>query len=260
MTARVAWISIAPVKGLGLVHPDEVALEPFGVPADRRFHLVGAEGELVNGKRIGRLVQIEAGLDEEGRRLSLLFPDGAVVAGAIALGEPVTTVFYGRPVEGRLVLGPFSRALSAWAGRPLHLVQPERPCDAHDRGRSRAVSLLSTAALDALAVAAGTGERVDGRRFRMLFGVDGIEAHEEDGWLDRRVRIGEAVVIPRGKVGRCAVTTHDPDAGEPDLDTLRALKQYRGEVPTVEPLPFGVCGEVATPGRVRVGDPVELLL
>jgi hypothetical protein len=29
----------------------------------------------------------------------------------------------------------------------------------------------------------------DTRRFRMLFQVDGCDAHEEDAWLGRRVRI-----------------------------------------------------------------------
>ena len=91
----------------------------------------------------------------------------------------------------------------------------------------------------------------------MLFGVDGLAPHEEDGWLGRRVHVGSAVVEPRGNVGRCAVTTLDPDTGVSDLDTLRVLGAYRGEVPTTEPLPFGVWGEVVEPGRVRLRDSVE---
>ena len=59
-----------------------------------------------------------------------------------------------------------------------------------------------------------------------------------------------------GDVGRCAVTTHDPDTGVPDFDTLGTLAAYRREGRD-EALPFGVCGAVAVPGRVRVGDSVE---
>jgi hypothetical protein len=33
---RVAWISVAPVKGLALALREEVLLEPFGVREDRR--------------------------------------------------------------------------------------------------------------------------------------------------------------------------------------------------------------------------------
>ena len=102
-------------------------------------------------------------------------------------------------------------------------------------------------------------ERVDGRRFRMNFGIDGLEPHEEDGWRGRRVRVGEAVVVPQGNVGRCVITTQNPDTGITDLDTLKGLAAYRRDVETTEPLPFGVHAAVAQPGRVRVGDPVDLL-
>src|SRR5262249_60428163 len=110
--------------------------------------------------------------------------------------------------------------------------------------------------LEGLAQQLGVGE-VDSRRFRMNFGVEGIEAHEEDVWRGRRVRVGEAVVIPQGNVGRCAITTQNPDTGVVDLDTLNALAGYRSGVETTEPLPFGIHAAVAQAGRVRVGDPVQ---
>jgi uncharacterized protein YcbX len=72
------------------------------------------------------------------------------------------------------------------------------------------------------------------------------------------VRAGGAVLALDGDVGRCAVTSMAPDTGVPDLDTLGALARYRREGRT-EPLPFGVYGSVASPGRVRVGDAVTPL-
>ena len=90
----------------------------------------------------------------------------------------------------------------------------------------------------------------------MNFGIDGIEAHEEDGWIGRRIQVGDAVVVPQGNVGRCAITTQNPDTGQVDLDTLKALAAYRGEVETTEPLPLGIHAAVAEPGRVRLGDPI----
>ncbi len=44
MAARVAWISVAPVKALALAQLDEVLVEPFGVRENRRFHLIGEDG------------------------------------------------------------------------------------------------------------------------------------------------------------------------------------------------------------------------
>jgi uncharacterized protein YcbX len=253
--ASVAWITVAPVKGLALVARDSVDLERCGVVENRRFYLIDEGGLLVNGKRLGRLVAVEPSFDEETNVLDLRFPDGEVVSGTVETGAGVVTSFYGRPVAGRLVRGPWSEALSGRIGRELRLCTPDEPGAGVDRGGG-AVSLVGTASLDRLAQVAGVDGRVDGRRFRMLFGVDGLEPHAEDAWLDRPVRIGGAVVIPRGNVGRCAVTTQNPATGVPDLDTLKVLGTYRGDVPTTEPLPFGVWGEVAESGRVRLGDEV----
>ena len=61
-----------------------------------------------------------------------------------------------------------------------------------------------------------------------------------------------------GPVARCAVTTRDPDTGVRDLDTLRLIKGYRGQLDGGE-IPFGVFARVERPGRVRVGDAFEPL-
>lgn len=257
--ARVARISIAPVKGLGLVHPDEVRLERFGVLENRRFHVVDADGRRYNQLRNGRLVTIQPQYDAETEYLALRFSDGSVAEGTVELGEEVTTDFYGRGVQGRLLRGPWSEALSNWAGRPMHLVQAP-PGAAVDRGRGH-VSVVSQASLAELGRHAGTGP-VDGRRFRMLFELADSAAHEEDGWIKRHVRIGEAVVRIRGDVGRCAITTQNPETGVPDLDTLRTIPRYRSWTANEageKHIPFGVYGEVLEPGRVALDDEVALL-
>jgi uncharacterized protein len=256
--AKVSRISIAPVKGLGLVHPDAVALAVTGVAENRRFHVVDADGRRYNQLRNGTLVRIRPDYDADGNTLRLTFPDGGVVEGEIALGDEVETDFYGRPVTGRLVQGPWSEALSSWAGRPLRLVQ-SGPGEAVDRARGH-VSLISEASLAELGHNAGA-EGVDGRRFRMLFELTGCDPHEEDGWIGERLRIGEALVTIRGDVGRCAITTQNPETGTPDLDTLRTISAYRGFTTSEKGerhIPFGVFGEVIEPGRVTKGDTVAL--
>ena len=92
----VSRISITPVKGLALLHPDEVTLEMTGVAANRRFHIVDADGRRYNQLRNGRLVRIAPQYDPETDRLTLRFPDGTVADGTVALGETITTDFYDR--------------------------------------------------------------------------------------------------------------------------------------------------------------------
>ena len=255
MSLRIAWISRCPVKGLAVRQLDECELTEAGITGDREFFLVDEHDRLVNSKGLGVLQQIVPRYDREAGSLTLAFPDGTTISREVGFDGALSAQFWGDTVEVRVVDGPWSEAISDFAGRDLRLVRPPGP--APDRRRSGAATLLGTGSLHALARVLGV-EEVDGRRFRMNFGIDGAGEHQEDEWLGRRIRLGEAVVVPQGNVGRCAVTTQNPDTGAPDLDTLKALAAYRRLIETTEPLPFGVYAAVASPGRVRVGDPVEL--
>ena len=117
---------------------------------------------------------------------------------------------YGDPHPSRRVLGPWEDAISEVVGRPLTLLWADE--HATDRGyRGGNVSLVSRASLERLREEGGADEPVDGRRFRMLFEIDGVEAHEEDEWLGTQVQVGDAMIVLNGDVGRCVVTSHDPD-------------------------------------------------
>lgn len=248
-------IAVAPVKGLGLNHPESVEVTATGVRGDRRYAMIDDRGHLVNGKRQGTLVTVTATGSDDPEALALEFPDGSQVGGTVELGEPIDAVYFGVVRPARVVLGDFSAALSAFAGESLRLIRlPDG--EALDRVGAGAVSLQSVASLVALAREAGVGTAIDGRRFRMTFTVAGATEHAEDSWIGRRVRIGSAVVVPEGNIGRCAVTTHDPGTGIANLDTLKVIAHYRGDLPTTEPLPFGIHARVVEPGSVSVGDAV----
>jgi uncharacterized protein YcbX len=252
---RVAWIAIAPVKSMALVRLDAARLELTGIPGDRAFAVVDDQMRLINGKRLGALVTIHPTWDPAGDALTLRFPDGQEVHDEVRLGDPTDALFFHRPRPIRPVLGPWDAALTAWAGRELRLVAAIGEGAGIDRGPS--ASLLSTSALGVLAADEGRDTPVDGRRFRMTFGIEGIEPFAEDGWLGRDVRVGEAVVRPLDYVGRCAVTTQDPDSGIPDFPTLKVLERLRGHISSEdEDLPCGVWAEVLRSGDVRLGDPV----
>ena len=254
----MSWLSVAPVKGLALTRRDELALESFGAVENRRFHVLDERGRFVNGltKLERSLFAVAAEWEPDADTLSLTFPDGSIVDGRVELGEPVSTWFYNRAEPGRIVQGPWAKALSDYAGRELRLVRTDAPGRAVDRPDG-SVSIVSDESVDELARQAGVDD-ADARRFRMLVGVSGGEPHVEDTWIGRDVRVGDAVVRVHEQVARCAITTKNPDTGERDLDTLRVIKAYRG-TRGKKHLDFGVYGEVVTPGRVRVGDPIEQL-
>jgi uncharacterized protein YcbX len=253
----VSRLSIAPVKSMALVYPDEIELQLWGAVGNRVFCWVDPSGRLVGGAQQGTLVQVRACHEAADDALTLTFPDGSVIRGpGDDLGETIRIDIWGRAAPARVVRGGFSEAVSTFAGRPLLLVRPDQPGAAND---DLPASVLSTASLEELATRGGSDRPRDARRFRMLIEVDGCERpHEEDEWIGRRVRAGGAVLRVLEPIPRCAVTTQDPVTGIRDFKTLHLIKDYRG-VRGGKYLDFGVGAEVLEPGTIRLADAVEPL-
>ena len=93
----------------------------------------------------------------------------------------------------------------------------------------------------------------------MLIEVDGIGAHEEDGWVGHTLELGDAVLRGQGHVGRCVITSRHPETGDIDLHTLKILGSYRRHLDTTEPVAFGIYGEIVREGVVRVGETVTVV-
>src|SRR5207248_3786124 len=153
------------------------------------------------------------------------FPDGQVVDGEVRHDGDIEARFFSGILRGRLVSGPWSEAITDYAGQPLRLVEAG-DAGAVDRGSLGAASLISRASLARLASVGGC-DGVDSRRFRMLIEVDGVEAHAEDQWVGRALRVGQALLRFEGHVGRCLITSRDPETGAIDLPTLDILREYR---------------------------------
>ncbi len=250
---RVRALSVTPVKGMRLLSADSVDLDVSGAAGNREFFVIDNADRMVNAKQLGELQTVVATHVDGTLRLD--FPDGGNVTAPIDTGSMLTASFSSRPVEGRVLKGPWAEALSEHVGRPVRLVQASGSVD---RGARGAVSLISSASLARLASVAGV-EDVDPRRFRMLVEIDGVDAHEEDGWVGSTALVGSALVRWGGHAGRCLITSRDPDSGVIDLPTLDVLREYRDSADTTEPLPFGIYGSVLERGSVRVGDTVELV-
>jgi uncharacterized protein len=251
----VTGLAITAVKGMRLREVHQIDLGELGAVGNRVFYVIDERHRMVNGKQVGALQTVVADYDVAGGNLALEFPDGSVARAPIEYGATLRTRFFSQRYAARELRGPWAGALSSYVGQPLRLVAPEIGVD---RGRQGAVSVISQASMRRLAEAASV-ESVDARRFRMLIEIDGVDPHEEDGWVRRRVAIGPALVAMHGHVGRCLVTSRDAETGEVNLPTLDLLGSYRRQVNSTEPLPFGIYGEVLEPGTVRTGDAVTLV-
>lgn len=248
---RVERMYMSPVKSLALTEVTRAVLDKPGIAGDRAFFIVDSDGKLFTQRQYGPLVQIKASYDVTAGVLELTFPDGRCLAGVPELSEPVATLFFGEHlVEGRATCGDWNDALSEFAGQPLRLVKANRAGSSFD---GFPLSMCSVASLDALAAAAGQ-ETVDGRRFRQNIYISGAAAHQEDDWVGREVRVGQALLRVKMQDSRCVVTTQSPETGETDMNTLKIIASYRTDQP--KEVNFGVYCTVAEPGVAAVGDEV----
>jgi uncharacterized protein YcbX len=252
----VTHLDIAPVMSLGLERRDEIAVTEDGVAEDRRFFIVDDADRLIDQLLVADMVQVRAWTDPDATVLRLTFPDGRVVEDDVRPGPAFDAVIRRLPTLGHELEGPFAEALSTFMGRSVRVIRCTVPGALQKDGR---LSMVTDASLDKLGHHLGAGA-IDGRRFRMLVNLAGDVAHEEDTWIGHRVGLGDTTLRVTGAIPRCAITTHDPDTGDRDYDTLRAIKEYRGFAgPEGKDLMFGVYGEVEQPGTIRVGDEARLL-
>jgi len=160
----LARISVAPVKGFRLAHPERVTLTPEGIVENRRFFLVDEQGARLRSSLTAWPVVVAAAYDAEAERLSMAFPDGtSVEASAVATGEELLCLAGGREVPVRVVPGPWDEPLARLAGHPVRLVRP----DLVGATLTEPVTLVSQESVNRLAREAGWP--VDARRFRMTF-------------------------------------------------------------------------------------------
>ena len=115
------------------------------------------------------------------------------------------------------------------------------------------LSLLSIQALAGLGRLTGTSLAAGRFRPNLLVDAPGREFPDfpEDAWVGRVLRIGGVRMRVDKRDQRCVIVTIDPATLRRDPAILRAIARERDAR-------FGVYGSTVEPGRVALGDPVEL--
>ena len=133
-------------------------------------------------------------------------------------------------------------------GRPRLM---QRHQQAYSDQSTALISIASTASLDAFANATGT--KPDSRRFRINIIIDAKDAFAEAGLIGKTVRCGEALLLVRKPVGRCAAINVDPDTADrnPD-DYVRFMRAHFGHSD------LGIFAEVINGGTIHIGDHLQL--
>jgi uncharacterized protein len=213
-----------PVKSMAGERLDSCAVVETGLEGDRRWALVDGTpnrpGKLLTIRQQESLMAYRASL--AGGSLEVVSPDGGL---------------------HRLDAGMVAH-LAAEASRPLTLRELEGA-----NFDDSPVLIVNLATVASFGVQAGV--HVDHRRFRANLYVDGLEPEEEIGWLGRSVVVGGAELEVVSRCERCVVITRDPDTTVTTPALLRVLTE------TYETY-MGVYCQVTRPGRVAVGDQLQL--
>ncbi len=272
---HLSRLFVHPVKSLAALPLSAVDVRERGLRHDRSWVVVAEDGVALTQRDLPAMATIGARV--EGSELLLEAAGRASLrldpARAAGLAGRRSAKVWDETVDAA-DMGPEAAAwLSEALGRACHLVHMDARAERFTRpdgGAPRTVRfadelpvlVLGEASLAELeARAPGRGEA---RRFRPNFVIAGSAAHAEDHWL--RLRVGEVELELVKPAGRCVLVNVDPQSGVPDPggQPLRTLARYRRVTEGAYPdkpgrVYLGVVGSVTRPGRVSVGDEVEVL-
>lgn len=223
-----------PIKSTGGEPLDEVAVDARGLVGDRLYAVRDADGKFGSGKNTRRFRRMPGLLQLRSR-----YPGGAV-AKVPELLDP----------DGVPVLDP-TTYVRRYLGRNDVEVACEGTVSHFDQ---LPLSLLTTATLDWVR-AAVPGVPVDERRFRpnlLVRTPPGTPAFVEDEWFGSAARIGGTLRIRFERSSERCVMTNEVQQDLPHSPLiLRAIAQAHD-------MRLDALATVAQPGRVRLGDTVEL--
>ncbi|HHJ16001.1 MAG TPA: MOSC domain-containing protein [Gammaproteobacteria bacterium] len=264
---KVTEINIYPIKSTRRIALGKSEVLPRGLPWDRRWMLVDADGKFITGRQQPLLAVVDTRLSGEALQVSVA--DRPVLSLPLQAPEaPTLPVTIWRDQCDAVAAGAEADAwFSDYLGTPCRLVRltdnlvrgvdPEysQPGDEVSFADGFPLLLASEASL------ADLNRRLDSpvqmRRFRPNLVVDGELPYAEDNW--HRLRIGEVEFEGVKNCSRCVFTTIDPDTGlkHPGKEPLHTLAGYRRR-----PQGGVYFGQNLIPrsgGTIHVGDPVEIV-
>jgi uncharacterized protein YcbX len=283
--AVVSEIRRYPVKSMAGETLDAVDLAEHGLPGDRAWAVRDeVRGGIRGAKKIAALMELSSRYAKEPARegsspAEIGLPDGSI----LETGDPEVNARLSAAIDHAVSLWPLVSAeqldhytrgapthddmmeeLRAIFGRlpdeplpdlsifPPEIMQYESPPGTYFDAFP--LMLLSQSSLDAMA-GGSPDSAFDVRRFRPNFVVDDTGdrvSFPEQEWRGRRIRMGEAVIEMTVECPRCVMVTHGFADLPQDRTIMRSLVKETGGI-------LGVYARVETPGRVALGDSVELL-
>lgn len=260
--AVVSALYVYPIKACRGVRVNEWPVVERGFDADRRWMIVDQAGTFVTQRELPRLALALTAFDGDDVLVDAPGLPTLRLPRRYELAERRTVRVWND--ETRACVHPEASAwFSEYLGAPHQLVyMPDAERRSVNPARARAGDivgfadgypflLISDASLEDLN--ARLAEPISMERFRPNIVISGSEPFAEDDF--QHVRLGELSFRAVKRCDRCPVTTVDLATGEHGKEPLRTLATFRRWDGKVW---FGMNLIHDGPGRLRVGDPVQL--
>lgn len=241
MSITLRAITVFPVKSTAGRRLSAAQVEPLGLAGDRRWMVVGPDGECVTARTESSLLMIEA--DPTGDTLTLRVGSDELTVAA-PTGPLSAVTVHGRPLHGI----PAAPEANDWIGevtgrsdlrlvhlgraRPLNPAHSQ-PGDATAFADAYPVTLASLASLRRVQdwvteTALDRGEdptRIGIERFRPNLVIDGdLEPFQEETWQE--VCVGDVTFAVAKIIDRCVLTTIEPHTRERGHEPIRSLARH----------------------------------
>ena len=217
-----------PVKAMAGESLDSVLVEGRGLVGDRRFAVLDDDGRMATGKNSRRFRRRDAIFDFRATTMAEhVRVEGR--GGSWTLGDPALDEALSEQLEAQVRAAP-EGDVSFYDASP--------------------VSLVGTASLEWCRTHLG----VDGdvRRLRTNLIVETAEPFVEETWIGEVIRVGEVELIVGERTERCRMVDIAQEGLAQQPGWLKALGRERE-------LCLGVYADVGRPGRIAVGDVVEVV-
>ena len=265
---QLTEINIYPIKSTRGIALRESEVLARGLPWDRRWMLVDADGNFITARQHPLLARVRTAVMRETLQVAVDDRPPLLLPLQPERGDMLQVTVW----KDRCSAVPAGPEADAWfsdyLGLACRLVQmtddlvrgvnPDYGRVGDEVSFADGFPLLMISQASLADLNARLERPVQMHRFRPNLVVDGDAPYAEDRW--RRIRVGEVEFEGVKNCSRCVFTTIDPDSGrkDPGKEPLKTLSVYRRR--ESGGVYFGQNLIPRGRGVVRVGDEVEILL
>ena len=256
MPNKIESIYRYPVKGLSGEPMDSITLTAGCViPGDREYAFTRSDVifDPANPQHIEKTHFLSLVRDKKLAELETKFNDISKILSISRHGSVLIEVSLTSPKDCIRIADFFAEYLNMPAMKQPHIVRALLGTKKHSFSDvpDKAISLINLSSI--LELSKKVGVEIEPMRFRGNVNFRNNISWEEFNWVDKKIRIGRAVLNVFKRTTRCGATNVNPFSGICDINIPRELNHF------YQHMDMGIYAVVLKTGLIEVGDTIELI-